>query len=200
MKGLLLLVILGVSDLCLAETASRTDIRPKHYNEILKNQYELSTRLEYNSNGDSFYFNIKEYGALIGFGMSREQADTVMSAIEKYIQWTEKAIKNEVTLKKQIDTINLPYSFWQVGKGDRHFSDSAVLRMYFFSQSAQTHQFVFVFPRFKDIENEYLEYTPNNLFFDYKEAVKFRDALSRSAVKKLLIEAKKQAEIEDGFN
>ncbi|MBZ0190101.1 MAG: hypothetical protein K8F34_00245 [Candidatus Kuenenia stuttgartiensis] len=176
----------------------RSDIRPKYYNDVWQNQSELATRIDYDPDKNQFAFYIKENLYLTSFKLSREQADSLIAAIDKYKEWNLKASKNGVTLEKEISKVEVSNTSWKLGD-DWDFGGKSILIISFFSQSKQRHQLVVSFLKWIDRFNEFSTHTPETLYFDYDEAIKLKNALSEKAIPEFLEKAKKQAEIEAEF-
>ena len=178
----------------------RTDISPKLFNDVWNRQFDARMRIDYDKDDDWFHIYIYETMDTTGFALTREQADALIESLDKYKEWNIKASSKSVTLEKEIAKVSSAGGFWQTGKTDWRFGTSFELTALFFSQSPQIHQYVIVFPRFQQKDNEYLSHKPETIYFGYKEAIKLRNALTRASVKSFLVEAKKQAEIEAEFN
>lgn len=194
-------MIFIISTASYAETIKyRDDIKPKHHNSVWKKQYAAATRIDYDPEKDTFDFYIKESLYLVGFRISRDQADTLIASIDKYKEWNLKASKKGVTLEKEIGLVSVSGTFWKVGNGDWSFGNSTNITMQFFSQTTQKHQLVVLFPKFTGKHNEYSSHKPDELYFDFKEAMKLRNSLTEEAISTFLVKAKKQAEIDAEFN
>lgn len=201
MKNVAILLILMLPVTAFGEAIKyRSDIKPKHYNEVWKKQYESATRIDYDPEKDSFDFYIKENLYLIGFTLTRAQADDLVKAIEKYKEWNIKASRKGVTLEKEIAQLSTSGTFWKIGNGDWSFGNGVNVSAQFFSQNTKTHQLVIFFPKFVGKYNKYSSHRPEELYFGYKEALKLRNALTSEAVSKFMVQAKKQAEIDAEFN
>jgi len=178
----------------------RSDIKPKYYNDVWERQFDVATRIDYDPEEKQFDFYIKGTLYLTGFSLTREQADSLIAAIEKYKEWNLKASKKGVTLEKEINKVMSSRTFWKIGNGDWKLGWGANLAIYFLSQSEQKHQLVIVFPKFKAKYNDYSTHRPETLYFNYDEAMRLKEALTEKAISIFIEKAKKQAEIEAEFN
>jgi len=177
----------------------RNDINPKRYNSVWEKQFETASRLDYDPEKKTFDFYVKESLFLSGFTMTRENADQLIKAIEKYEEWNKKAIEKEVTLEKDISEISLKDIFWQSGD-DWRFSGKTQTTASFFSQSKTRHQFILMFPKVTDKYNKYSDHKPDIIYFDFAEAVKFKEALKEESIKAFLKKTEEQAKIDAEFN
>nr|WP_320049773.1 hypothetical protein [uncultured Desulfuromonas sp.] len=201
MKNIVILLLLVFPVMGFAESIKyRSDIKPKHYNDVWKKQYDSATRIDYDPEKDTFDFYIKESLYLVGFTLSRAQANDLIQAIDKYKEWNIKASNKGVTLEKEISQFQSSGTFWQVGNGDWSFGDGVNISTQFFSLNTKVHQLVIFFPKFVSKYNQYSSHRPDELYFSYSEALKLRDALKPEEVSKFMVKAKKQAEIDAEFN
>ncbi|WP_444919339.1 hypothetical protein ACJJID_00100 (plasmid) [Microbulbifer sp. CnH-101-G] len=202
MKVLWMVVIFAVFSVsAFAESLTyRDDIKPMTYNDILKKQLVTGTRVDYDPEKDQFEFYIKQGISLVGFKLSRNQADSLIETIDKYQAWDQKAKKKAVTLEKEIAQVPTGEVYWRFGNGDWSFGPDANLRMVFFSQNTERHQLVMQFSKFVSSRNSYLGHNPQALYFDYDEALKLRDSLKKESVAQFIIQAKNQAAIDAEFN
>jgi len=201
MRIIFLIITLSVPGLSFSESIKyRSDIKPKHYNNLLKRQYETASRIDYDPEKKSFNFYINESLYVAGFTLTREQADSVIAGLEKYKRWNIKASKKGVTLEKEIARVYTSDTFWKVGNGDWSYGYGMYLTMHFLSQTAQKHQLVIVFPKSLPKYNKYSAHTQDTLYFGFGEAMKLKNALSEKSIENFLVKAKKQAEIDAEFN
>lgn len=201
MQNVVILLLLTFPILGFAKPITyRSDIKPKHYNEVWKKQKDATTRIDYDPERDTFDFYIKETLYVVGLTLSRAQANDLIQAIDKYEEWNIKASKKGVTLQKEISQLQSSEFFWRAGKGDWNFGDGSNISTEFFSQNTKKHQLVIFFPKFVSKHNQFLSHRPEELYFNYKEALKLRDALKSEEISKFMVKAKKQAEINAEFN
>ncbi|WP_156878990.1 hypothetical protein [Oceanobacter kriegii] len=198
---MLLVIGLVVSGASFGEAIQYTsEITPKYFNDVWKKQYDMATRIDYDLERKIFDFYIKENLYLTGFTITRDQANSLIEAIDKYKEWNLKASSKKVMLEKEISKVNTYQTFWKVGNGDWNFGYGVSLSVIFFSQSDEIHQLVVSFPKFKNKYNEYSSHNPETIYLGYKEAMKLRDALTEKAVLGFIEKSKKQALIESEFN
>lgn len=201
MKYFYLFLMFIVSTTSQADAIKYTsEIVPKYYNDVWKQQYDMAMRIDYDEQKKSFDFYIQENLYLTGFTLTRDQADSLITLIDKYKEWNLKASKKGVTIEKEIGKFESSNTFWKIGNGDWSFGYGTDLSATFFSQTPKIHQLVVFFPKFKSKYNEYLTHKPETIYFSFEQAMKLRKALTKKSVQIFLEKAKKQAEIESEFN
>lgn len=185
-------LILLLSSATIAETLNyRRDIEPNHFNEATKRQYPATTLIDYDTKKHIFDFYVQEPLYLIGFSLTREQADKMMKALDTYREWNKKALEAGVMEEKRIVNLKTKRSFFRQGRREWSFGGPVTIEFDFFSLSKDKHQFVIHMPKLRDNQNNFSFHKPDSLYFHYEEAMKLRDALSAGAVKDYLISIKK---------
>lgn len=173
-------------------------IKPTQYNEIWSKHFESDFKINYDPDDDTFVFYSDETLTIFGFVIDRSQADSLMSIIDKYKDWNIKASNKKVKLEKEIASFPVKFIFWKMGD-EWSVDTSSRVSAYFFSQTDQVHQLVFIFPKAVSINNEYDTHTGEPLYFDWNNALELRRVLTRASVNNFIEEVKKQAKIESEF-
>jgi len=195
----LLIVLMFFGLIEAKEIKYRMDIVSYHYNSIWKRQFNSDMFITYVDDKNEFNFYFPDAMGQEGFTLSRTQADLFIKAIDKYKKWNIKASKKKVELEKTIQDINNVDIFWTLGD-DWNFGVARYMNISFLSQSTQHHQLCLSFPKAYNKYEDYGSHKLETIYFNYKEAVKLREALTTKAIKSFLVKAKKKAKIEAEFN
>lgn len=177
----------------------RNDIKTMHFNDLFSRMIDRPLRIDYDETTKQFDFYIKEAIYLTGFTITREEADKIISLIEKYEEWNTKAKEMSVTIDKEIGKFKPKNTFWSINSGDWSIGKEAEITISFFSQNKDRHQIVFSFPRLESIKNKHIKHKPEESYFDYDEAIKLKESLSDTAVTEFIVKAKEKAAIEAQF-
>jgi hypothetical protein len=123
----------------------------------------------------------------------------ILEIIKKYKEWNDKATKEKVTLSKMIDNITYNLSWCSIYGDDWYHSQNNKMYFSFFSQNNKTHQLVISFNKGKDINNSYIDNTPEAIVFNYDGVLILEKYLSDDYIKNQIKIALKEKEKEDMF-
>ena len=130
-----------------------------------------------------------------GFALNRDQADSLISVIDKYKRWNLKASEMGVELEKEIAPVPVNRTLWRKG-GEWFRGPKTDLTVYFFSQSEDTHQLVLTSPKLASSGNAY---QAEPLYFDWTNALELRRAIGPDVMNKFLSRARTKEEIAAEF-
>ena len=133
--------------------------------------------------------------------LNKEHRKILISIVDKYLEWNEKAISKEVTLEKiiEIDLVvrgvykSLDEWYWSCNK------PSSLIIPSFLSQNTKRHQLILSFGKIQSCSNEYMDHKPDQLYIDYEEALIIKQLLTQESIDKTIQEYEKQKSIEDDF-
>ncbi|NKF50277.1 hypothetical protein G3R49_06780 [Shewanella sp. WXL01] len=196
---LLVLLLLSFSGVC-ADERYVSNIQPQYFDEDINRLKAADASIDYNAEKDEFTIYFYEGIYVVGVRLSRDAADSLMSAIYKYESWNKKAIAKAVTLDKEITKVKTGYTFWRLGNSPWRVGRSVDLSLHFYSQSPKHHQLVFVIPKMQSINNQYISYHPKEPHFDLEQAVNLRQHFERDNVLAFVQKVQEQQSLEAEFN
>jgi len=200
MRKLILVPLFFFTTLC-SEQINHGTFKGKRFNDVWKQFTDVQCNFKYNNSEDMLYMYIYGYTTTAHL-LDKEQRAILTSIVNKYFEWNEKAISKEVEIEKTIDIELVVRGVFNLGD-EWHWSckkpsNSIVAK--FFSQNTKRHQLVLSFEKIKSCSNSYIDYKPDQLYFDYEEVLIISKLLLQEALDETMKEFEKQESIEDDFN
>lgn len=196
-----LVIIIGATAVSLpsyCEEIYCKEITPTHFNDVWGEHIESKFQINYDEPDGEFIFYLSEAITTFAFSLTRAEADSLVSRVEKYKAWNIKASQKEVKLQKEIGTFKTKWTGWKLGD-DWSFGPGCDVSIVFFSQTEDVHQLVFVFPKVTSRSNEYDTHKAETIYFGWDDAKLLGEVLAASAVDKWLTDVKAQKALEDEF-
>lgn len=163
-----------------------------YWNDVWSRFVPENIRVTYAN--DNFVF----YGKREGYFIHVDSIQKFVDHIEKYREWREQALRELVTLQKDIGVV--PVQAWWMLGDSTHFgsrSDSATIR--FFSQSTTHHQAIIHFEKSRDIANEYNTHKMRTIYMDIDGALLLLNGLSRDNINRKVDEHLNRLHVQSRF-
>lgn len=199
MKNIFIVSLLFLSFM-FSEQVEHGSVEVKRWNDIWETMGDIELNFKYDKSEDKIYMYTYGYSTVAHL-LNKEDRGILISIVDKYIEWNEKAISKEVTLNKRIE-IDLVVRGVFKSLDDWHWSckkpsNSIVAK--FFSQNTKRHQLLLSFGEIQSCSNDYMDHKPDQLYIDYEEALIIKQLLTQGSLDKTIQEFEKQKSIEDDF-
>jgi len=128
---------------------------------------------------------------------TNENLAIFLNHIEKYFEWNNVAIENNVTYEKNIGAIQITLS-WEHGK-DNWNTQVTKMKTHFFSQNENRHQLILMFYELS-FSDGWVTFKQPTMYFDYDDVVRLKQLLDSKYVKSTVDEwREKQKEVDKLF-
>ena len=183
-----------------SEQINHGSVKVNRFNDVWKQFTDVENNFKYDQSEDLIYMYTYNYTTTAHL-LNKEHREILISIVDKYLEWNEKAISKEVTLEKNIEIDLVVRGVFKAGS-DWHWScerPSNSIIAKFFSQNTERHQLVLSFGKIQSCSNEYIDHKPDQLYIDYEEALIIKQLLTQDSIDKTIQEFEKQKSIEDDF-
>jgi hypothetical protein len=199
MNKILKLFFIISLNLLFADQEAYQKVTGYHYNDVWKSMNDFSLDIRYDIGEDKVYIYIPEFIHTVAYELDKEDRQKLITILEKYFEWQNKAIEMEVELEKNIDDVVLK-GYFKLGDDWRSScKKSCLIRLSFFSQNTTRHQLVFSFGKINACYNEYSDHKPDQVYMDYNDAIILKSALTQEKLQSVINEVEKKKSIEDAF-
>ena len=170
----------------------------KKYNNVWKifNDQKLDFYCDSQKNTVEIYSNDFIYRNGITF--TNESRLELIKNISKYFEWEALAIKENVTLEKEVGQIRTPTA-WKSNNSDKWYHGEANIIIKFFSQNTKRHQLLINFSEAHATENYYITNKIDEIYFDKAEVEELNKLLSIENIKSGIEKQKAKASTEMKF-
>ncbi len=169
------------------------------YNEILSNMTDQTGQAFFMSEDlEVPAFGLESSTLAILIPLAEEERTTFLKAIEKYYEWNQQAIDQEVELEKEIDQITTRIIFSQTG--DNYVDNSATVQFYFFSQNKENHQFVLRFSELEARSNQFISLDFDNAYFSSEQVKKLESLFTDQGLEEGREVIKEKEKTKDQFD
>jgi len=175
------------------------------YNDILKgfNDSKITIYIKLNQgfakkNSLEFYFN--DFVNRNSIEINLEKKNEILDIINKYKEWNDQAIKENVKIEKEINKMKIVEISWKyLSSEDWYGSGRNDIFFKFFSQNTKHHQLLIIFPKVKSYNNEFITNRPETLYLDYNNVLILEKLLSDDYINAQLELAKADKKKADSF-
>lgn len=181
------------------------EFTPKIYNDISKRLMEIDGWITYASETDETNIYFKDYFTTVSYKLKSEQRKQLLEVIDKYETWNAMAIKDKITLHKEIGKVPLIIFFtfgdslYQARGAILSLTNKNPITFSFFSQDSNRHLLAISSFKLESIDNEYITHKPETLYLDYDDVCFLKNALMEETIKEFLKEVSEQEIIEKEF-
>jgi len=124
--------------------------------------------------------------------------EKIFGFIKKYEEWSVKADRENISLQKAIDKLNLKI-FFRYG-GYMNEGSDVIATFHFLTQYKKRHQLVITFSKTASQQDKYLIFKPGSLYFDKKDVEMMKKWMSTGFIKKEVDKKKNQMKkLDDQF-
>lgn len=160
-------------------------IDARYYNDITEGFLDMPMRVYYHTEEKTPIIIVKDILFEYRVHLDPQQLKKVSNIIAKYFKWEKIAIQNEVEVNKEIGRIKINL-IWNMGNDwDRGRESEMVFTMD--SPSANRHRLRISFTKARAIENHFLDFKPQTLYFYNYNVEKMQQQLSPQFIKSTIV-------------
>ena len=174
-------------------------VKAKKYNDLLSQFIDTSLSFTYVPDSEQVGMYQKSALATSAHIMTLDDRDTLIKIVDKYLEWRQTAIENEVKIEKKIEIDFNSFSGFMYG-GDLYISENGEMYGTLFSRSEKKHELVLTFEELVSTSNEYITHKPDRLYIEYEDVLNLKKLISDENIEKVIEEINKQKEVDNLFN
>jgi hypothetical protein len=166
------------------------------YNDIYKRLQNQEYQIKYDDSKNVFYFYSSFFGIKTWIYLNRNNFTKMRTIFEKYFEWEDTAIKNKVTVNRDIPDSRINQSVSWTSGTYWYSSNRLSFAFKLFSQTETRHQLIM---SFSQVTSDYLDYQIDSLYFDKSQVRTLYNAISDTNITKELDAIKKKKESVDSL-
>tara|TARA_B100000427_G_C15365169_1_gene531731 strand:+ start:229 stop:795 length:567 start_codon:yes stop_codon:yes gene_type:complete len=175
------------------------EVEAKKYNDLLGRFIDTSFSFSYMPDTERLGMYQKSALATSIHVMTLDNRDTLIKIVDKYLEWRETAIENEVKIQKKIEIDFNSIAAFMYG-GELYLSENGKMYGTLFSRSEKKHELVLTFEELVSTSNEYITHKPDILYIKYEDVLNLKKLISDENIEKVIEEINKQKDVDNLFN
>jgi len=159
------------------------------YNDYYERLQNQEYQIKYDDKENVFYFYSSFFGIKTWIYLNRNNFTKMRTIFDKYFEWEDTAIKNKVTVNRDIPDSRITQSVSWTSGTYWYSSNRLSFAFKLFSQSETRHQLIM---SFSQVTSNYIDYQMDNLYFDKNQVRALYNTISDTNITKELDTIKKK--------